>query len=82
MSHRVDGRSDQEMDVCDSVTLCDQVALITRLLWNCKSVIGMLTAEHAEFTRGKSPQVLFFNRFIVLSIPTARPAHQYLIITV
>ena len=41
------------------MTLCDQVVLILRLLWNCKSVIGMLTSGLPNFTRGQSSHVCF-----------------------
>jgi hypothetical protein len=58
-SHRASIRSSSTGDGCDSVTLCDQVVLILRLLWNCKSVIGMLTSGLPNFTRGQSSHVCF-----------------------
>jgi len=63
------------------VTLASkQVTKCTRLyLSDFLPPCGYEQAVHPpyQFTRGQSPQVLFFNRFIVLSIPTARPRTQY-----
>ena len=51
------------------------MVLILRLLWNCKSVIGMLTSGLPNFTRGQSSHVGFSTVSSLCLFPTA--PHQF-----